>query len=403
MHAENTMKRRAAQRGQAMLFVVMSLPVLFGFAAFAVDIGYLRYEQRIQQTAADAAAIAGAWQLVNGLTPTSAAQSAAASNGFTDNGASVTVTANNPPSSGPYEGNDNAVEVVLKASHPAFFSTVFGFTNNWVTTRAVALVHGNNGACIWSLQKDFTISHGTVTSPCGIMVTRNVNDNGATMDLPSIGAGSNAGNSFPGVITTSNIPPFSDPCPTIPGCAALTAMFPVNSTPGSGPFSSCGTALSSSLTHGCYSSLSGTYDLAPGLYIIPGDLNATLTCSACQSGVSGVTIVVGGNINLNGSTTSLMAPPAQQGTGSSTVTAAGGAPGVVFYQTSTQTSPENFSAQSLLGMLYAPDAHINLNGGGSTLTISYVVAADIVANGAVVTVPDASCSNCISETPQLAE
>ena len=403
MHAADTVKRRAGQRGQAMLFVVMSLPVLFGFAAFAVDMGYLRYEQRLQQTAADAAAIAGAWQVKSGLSPTTAAQSASASNGFTNDGTNTIVTVNTPPTLGPYAGNNNAVEVILRASHPAFFSTVFGFTKNWVTTRSVALVRGNSGACIWSLQKDFTINHGTVSSPCGIMVTRNVSDNGATIQVPSIGAGGSAGNSFPGVITTSGIPPFSDPCPTIPGCAALTAMFPVNSTPGSGPFPSCGTAITSSLTNGCYSSLSGTYDLAPGLYVIPGDLNATLTCSTCQSGVNGVTVVVGGKINLNGSTTSLIAPPAATGAGTATVTASGGAPGVVFYQTSTQTSPENFSAQQLLGMLYAPDAHINLNGGGSTLTVSYVVAADIIANGAVVTVPDAGCGNCLSQTPQLAE
>ena len=54
-------------------------------------------------------------------------------------------------------------------------------------------------------------------------------------------------------------------------------------------------------------------------------------------------------------------------------------------------------------MLYAPGAHINLNGSGSTLTISYVVAADIIANGAVVTVPSATCASCIDQTPVLAE
>lgn len=397
------MRSRNAQRGQSMLFVVVSLPVLLGLAAFAVDMGYLRFEQRIQQTAADSAAIAGAWQLVNSSDPTNAARYAAGQNGFTHDGTNVIVTANTPPQSGPYENNTNAVEVVVKASHPAFFSAVLGRTKNWVTTRAVALIRGNNGACIWSLQKDLTIQHGDLDSPCGIMVTRNVNDNGATIDVPSIGAGGSAGNSFPGVVTTSGIPPFSDPCPTIPGCAAISQMFPANSTPGPGPFASCGDAMSSSLSPGCYNSFSGTINLTPGLYVIPGDVNATLTCTSCELGVSGVTIVVGGKINLNGSTTSLIAPPAQTGAGSATVTAAGGAPGIVFYQTSTETSPENFSAQQLLGMLYAPNAHVNLNGGGSTLTISYVVAADIIANGSVITVPGAGCGNCLSQTPQLAE
>lgn len=396
------MTRRMQQRGQVLPIVALQLVVLFGAAALALDIGYLRYEQRLQQSAADSAAIAGAWQLVNGQSPSGAAQNAAGKNGFTPDGTSIIVTATSPPASGAYAGNTNAVEVIVKASHPAFFSRVFGQTQNWVTTRAVALIRGNSGACIWSLQKDLTIQHGNLDSPCGVMVTRNVNDNGAVMELPSIGAGGSAGNSFPGVITTSNIPPFSDPCPTIPGCAAISTMFPVNSTPGPGPFPSCGDALSSSLSAGCYNSLSGTFNLAPGLYIIPGNVNATLTCTSCTAGVNGVTIVVGGMINLNGSTTSLVAPPPQTGAGSATVTTAG-APGIVFYQTSTTTSPENFSAQQLLGMLYAPGAHINLNGGGSTLTISYVVAADIIANGAVVTVPDASCGSCLSQTPQLAE
>lgn len=390
------------ERGQILPLMAISLTVLLGFAAFAVDAGYLRYEQRVQQYAADSAAFAGAWQVLNGQTPTAAAQAAAAQNGFTNDGVNSIVTANTPPQSGPYTGDSNAVEVTVQVAHPAFFSAIFGRTKNWVTTRAVALIRGNSGACIWSLQKDLTINHGTVSSPCGIMVTRNVNDTGATMQLPSIGAGGSAGNTYPGVITTSGIPPFSDPCNTIPGCKAITAMFPFGSTPGTGPFESCGNASGTSLVPGCYNTISGTFDLAPGLYVVPGDFNATVTCNSCRSGVNGVTIVVGGNVNLNGSTTNIMAPPAQQGIGQASVTTAG-APGILFYQTSTTTSPENFSAQQLLGMLYAPGAHINLNGGGSTLTISYVVAADIIANGAVVTVPSATCASCIDQTPVLAE
>jgi Putative Flp pilus-assembly TadE/G-like len=396
---------RSAQRGQVLPLVAISLTVLLGIAALAVDVGYLRYQQRVQQYAVDSAAVAGAWQLLNGQTPQSAVIAAAASNGFTNDGTRVLVTANTPPQSGPYQSDTNAVEAIITVAHPAWFSSIFGRRQNWVSTRAVALIRGNSGACIWSLQKDLTLNHGTLTSPCGVMVTRNVNDNGATMDLPSIGAGGSAGNSYPGVVVTSGIPPFSDPCPTIPGCKAITDVFPFGSTPGPGPFPTCMNAGTvTTLNPGCYNSLStsGTIDLTPGLYIIPGDVSATLTCTTCRAGTNGVTIVSGGKINLNGSTTNLMAPPAQQGAGPATVTTAG-APGVLFYQTDTTTSPENFSAQQLLGMLYAPGAHLNLDGGGSTLTISYVVGADIVANGAVITVPAATCSSCISQTPVLAE
>ena len=295
----------------------------------------------------------------------------------------------------------DAVEVIVKRAYPAWFSAVFGRTQNWLTTRAVALIRGNSGACLWTLQKDFTINHGTVTSPCGLMVTRNVNDNGASMSLPSIGAGE-------APVTLSrrdHAERHSAVQRSVPDDSGLQSDLrhvSVRFDAGFWTVRDVRQRAVPTLNPGCFTSLSGTYDLTPGLYVVTGDLNATLTCSTCVSGTNGVTIVVGGKVNLNGSTTSLIAPPGQQGTAEATVTTAG-APGVLFYQTDTTTSPENFSAQQLLGMLYAPGAHINLDGGGSSLTISYVVAADIIANGAVITVPSATCNSGVSQTPVLAE
>jgi hypothetical protein len=54
------------------------------------------------------------------------------------------------------------------------------------------------------------------------------------------------------------------------------------------------------------------------------------------------------------------------------------------YQASTSTAPENFSAQQLIGMVYAPDAHVNQNA-GSNLTVTYFVVADFVSNGNFIT------------------
>ena len=401
---------RCDQRGQVLPIVALSLTVLFGFAAFAVDAGYLQYQQRRQQTAADGAAIAGAWQLLDGQTSTqitSAAQASAKTNGFTHDGTTVIVTVNRPPATGPNQGNKSAVEALVKVSHPAFFSSVLGRSKNDVTTRAVAVVQSNTAqACMVVTQKDLTMSSGvSINGGCGILVNRNVNDNNATINVPYIGAGGSAGKAISGVITTGGIPPFPDPCATIPGCRALTAMFPLGSTPGPGPFSSCTTGAptsGSSIGPGCYGSFNGTYNLAPGLYVITGDVSSSgLTCTTCGAG-SGVTIVVGGKINLNGSTTNLTAPPLATGAASATVTDSAGAPGVVLYQTSTATNPENFSAQSLLGMIYAPNAHIDLNGGGSTLTLTYVVAADIIANNSIITIANSGL-RYLSQIPVLSE
>ena len=67
------MKRNPATRkeeaGQALIAAVAALGVaLMGFAGLGIDMGYMRYEKRLQQTAADGAAIAGAADLLYGTT-----------------------------------------------------------------------------------------------------------------------------------------------------------------------------------------------------------------------------------------------------------------------------------------------------------------------------------------------
>src|SRR5438874_10356423 len=78
------------QSGQVMIGVAFALVVLAGFAGLAVDMGTLRYQKRLQQTAADAAAIAGASNLTYSTGSWStAAQTAATQNGFQDGGGSA--------------------------------------------------------------------------------------------------------------------------------------------------------------------------------------------------------------------------------------------------------------------------------------------------------------------------
>src|SRR5215469_6949639 len=78
--------RRRKQAGQALVFAAVGLTVLLGFAGLAVDMGVLRYEKRLQQTAADAAAVAGASNLASASGGwLQGAQAAATANGYTDN------------------------------------------------------------------------------------------------------------------------------------------------------------------------------------------------------------------------------------------------------------------------------------------------------------------------------
>ena len=131
---------RAAERGQVIPLVALALAVLMGAAALAVDVGYWRYQQRVEQSAADSAAIAGADELAYPVANdvVLAARKDATSNGYTDDaGVSVRVTVNNPPSSGAYLGNTNAVEVVIQKKMPTWFAgAVLGGAASSVQRRA---------------------------------------------------------------------------------------------------------------------------------------------------------------------------------------------------------------------------------------------------------------------------
>jgi uncharacterized membrane protein len=127
------------ESGQALVFVALGLVLLLGFVALGIDMGVMRYQKRVQQTGADAAAIAEANDLGFGGVNTAAAQTAAANNGFS--GATVnfnqvcptsvtdlTVTVNNPPRSGPHASGANSadyVEVCLATLQPTYFCAHF--------------------------------------------------------------------------------------------------------------------------------------------------------------------------------------------------------------------------------------------------------------------------------------
>src|ERR1019366_1085327 len=164
--------KRNREAGQALIFAVLALGLLLmGFVGLGIDVGYLRYEKRLQQAAADSAAIAGASDLGYGghSAALAAAAAASATSGFSDNtgakntpcGTSapigcVTVTVNNGPASGPHSGvatSADYVEVYVAATYSTFFMRVLGIPNATVTARAVAtnLSSGINNGCLFTL------------------------------------------------------------------------------------------------------------------------------------------------------------------------------------------------------------------------------------------------------------
>src|SRR5258708_3540952 len=132
---------------------------------------------------AEAGGLAGAEEVALGGDSTAiaaAAKDAASHNGFTDGSSraggsgSVTVAVHNPPASGAYAANANAVEVDVSQTQNTYFMKVFGWNTVPVSTAAVAVTLGS-GSCVYSL--DHTASGAvtvggtaSVNSSCGLYV-----------------------------------------------------------------------------------------------------------------------------------------------------------------------------------------------------------------------------------------
>jgi hypothetical protein len=372
---------RHGERGQVIPLVAMAMVVLMGAASLAVDVGYWRYQQRLEQSAADSAAIAGATELAyTAANFATAAKADATRNGYTDDGgANVTVTVNSPPLTGAYAGNAGAVEVVINKKQPLWFAGVFGNTAQWVSVRAVALRNTAGNYCIYALGGDIDLrggGRGGITSPkCGLItnqdlvVTGNANVDASLIGYVGDGPG---GGTYPEAQPQKSLP-VSDPCPTIPGCAYLTDLtvnHPGLLHSGCKPFPG-----PTPLPPGEYCTpLSGSLTLAPGLFVLDqgmssGDITGT-DVTIYNGGTNGLTY--NGNVNVI-----LTAP------------ATGPTAGMVFYQPASNTAgfTKNGAAGTVNfnGGFYAPTSDMTFNGQLPSVTL--LVVNSIRMNGGGVNVP----------------
>src|SRR5208283_2269422 len=117
---QKTIRTMKGESGQVLILTALCLTVVVSFVGLAVDVGMLYRAERVMQTAADAGAIAAAFELPFG-DATAAARADAALNGVTNGSNGATVTVNNPPLSGPNAGNSSYVEVIASQSQTLFF------------------------------------------------------------------------------------------------------------------------------------------------------------------------------------------------------------------------------------------------------------------------------------------
>jgi hypothetical protein len=186
------MKILRNEEGQTLVLTALCGSVLLGFMALALDVGVLFHNRREIQTAADAAALAGAKDYIYNQSVSSAqtaACAAAAANGFPGNcttssagvcsGSGTVICVNLPPQSGPNTaaGAGNFVEAIVM--QPT--STIFRTGSITVNARAVAATPTNGQACIWLMAPtgpafDVQGSYDIEAKGCGIYVNSDTSD-----------------------------------------------------------------------------------------------------------------------------------------------------------------------------------------------------------------------------------
>jgi hypothetical protein len=155
--------------------LAIMLPILIAIGGFAVDIGKWYNGKRAAQAAADAAARAGALELMRESGSSALFQAAkddAAANGFDETAGDV-VTINHPPLAGAYLGDASAVEAMVTFQPKSYLSQMLFNAAVTVEARAVAKVVSAD-ACIWALEENDTgfliVGTADVELDCGIQV-----------------------------------------------------------------------------------------------------------------------------------------------------------------------------------------------------------------------------------------
>lgn len=372
------------RQGAVAIVLALLLPVLVGMITLGVEGGLWFAERRELQTAADSAALAGAWELMDGNAAgvTAAAQIDAARNGFDAvGGASIEV--NTPPLSGAYVGNADAVEVLVSRPQTLLFSALF-MNALTVGARAVAQVGGQGDVCVLALEQfagsaaEFTGSATVDLTGCGVAANSSSSQalavsGSATLIADFIQTVGGYDVSGSGVLdvdaTRTGTSPIADPYADLmaPAAGACTKTeFKANKTETINPGTYC---------KGMDITAQANVTFNPGVYIIKGG-TVKINGQATVSG-TGVTIILTGDaggyaqMDINGgANVNLVAPTTGTWAGIS-----------VFQDRNAPTGDNKFNGGSTMeftGALYFPAQEVkftggNQSGGGCTRIVAKLV------------------------------
>ena len=353
--------------GAVFIQVALMFTALCGVAGLAIDAGSWYASERKMQAAGDAAAIAGAYEVLWG--GDAEAMEAAAKADATLNGIDLpAVTVNSPPSTGPEMTNPSAVEVIIQQNAPGFFSSLFmsGDTVG-IVTRSVAGPVTGVPICLLALEtlaaKGVHVSSSTLNA-VGCMAHAN-SENSSAMQLGAgdsltaeeitvVGDVSGAGFSpqpETGAIAIADPLAFLSP-PTYGACDEPTTYSVAGGAVTLDPGVYCG---------GIDISAGADVTFEPGIYVIKdGTLKAGGSSFIHGDGVGFYLTGFGAEVDVSGGSQISFSAPAD-----------GEMAGLIFYQGPDSTGTKSSFSDSdlrLEGTLYFPDQQVDIDNGSTTAT-----------------------------------
>ena len=259
---------------------------LFAFMGLSLDASYMHYHKRRMQTAADAAAVSGANQILRAQGTDSviaAARDDAKRNGFEHGANNIEVAVYRPPQSGPRTGNPIFVEVVVSQSQPTWFMRAVGINESQIRARAVAGPIGESSACVYALNRDSSSTNngvfvnGSVNATVGCGVYSNAN-------FRSIGGGCLSAPEVSYVGTYNNGECAEENSPGVPVVDPMLGRYTIP------PFGSCDYNNFKVLSH-------ENAILSPGVYC--GGITATANSIGSITFQPGLYYLVGGGMQIS--------------------------------------------------------------------------------------------------------
>ncbi len=395
---------RQSERGQTLVIITFAMIVLLGMSGLAIDGGILFADRRAAQNAADAAAMAGAFAIVQGTDPVGNAYQRAADNDFDDNGTSNWVQVYYPPVDGPIAGNPNYIQVDIDSKVDTYFAQfVFaGELKNSVTSIAHVipatvepLLFGNAIVGLAETGCAVVWSHGDNTSEIdggGIHVNSADPDcafkaSGSNVldvddgDINVVGGFEISGGASVDPLPNSGADPIYEPDIEPPECTS-------NATRDD----SAGT-----FTPGYtddFKFTGGTWTLEAGIYCIDGGFE--VGAGTTITGHDVMFYIMSGDVTWNGSATINLDAPDD-----------GEFAGMLIYQDEDNTERASINGDSYShfeGTFYLPGAEVQINGTGATDGLRGQVVGDTVdmsgtADMSIIYDPDKTYQ--LSQGPQV--